>query len=296
MLSSAIGALWRFDAELAPLVPFLFERARAGALALGGIDDQVGGLGSFYENDDMPAALSAYLAGGRRAECTDLLRRRTHWTGGSHSEPERSRSLRCLADIAAAARRARHPDRTTRDEHLEMVASLVREFARDPMLAREPADMNGFIRARDRSMFVNFRWLAGRLGPRARIIVWAANSHIAKDSSPREYAESRNFGSFVSQAYRRRAFALGFSALSGTHYWTRQEPNRPFAAAAPGSLEALAIAGSGSDAAYLDAARLARLGAVTGSLYLHRPRRTLWSAAMDAIVVFRAERAPRRTD
>jgi erythromycin esterase-like protein len=295
MVSSAIGGLWNFDRELAPLVPFLFARAQSGRLALGGLDDQLGGLGSFYANDGMPAALAGYLPPSRRAECQELLRRRAGWAAGVRSEPERSRALRCLADISSAARRGR--DRTTRAAHLGMLASVARLVARDTFFAGGSMDTNGYIRARDRSMYLNFRALADRLPPHRRIIVWAANNHIAKDATmTSDYAGSRNLGSFIREAYGRRAFALGFSARAGAHFWTRQEPSRPFAAAGPDSLEARAIEDGDADTFYLGPARLAALGAVPGSLFRHEPLTARWGEVVDGVIVFRAERAPVRTD
>ena len=296
MLASAIGGLWRFDAEFQPLLPFLNERARAGSLALGGLDDQLGSAGAFYSNDIMPEALAGYLPEPRRTECRTLLSRRTHWADNVRAEPERSRALACLAEIGAALRQHHGGDRTTRVAHLGMVASFERFIARDVFVARDPADMNGYIRARDRSLYLGFRWLAGRLPPRSKIIIWSANAHVARDASSPEYAGAPNLGALIRADYGARAFALGFSALAGMHYWTRQEPSRPFAAAAPDSLEVRAMAGSDADTAYLGPARLATFGPMAGSFYLHRPLTTRWSSALDGAVVFREERAPARID
>jgi erythromycin esterase-like protein len=296
MLSAAVGGLWRYDAEMAPLLPFLLAEVRAGRLALGGMDDQVGAVGALYGNEEMPVALAGHLPEPRRAECRTLLSRRTHWADNVRAEPERSRALACLAEIGAALRSRHDGDRATRFAHLGMVASFERLIARDVFVAHDPADMNGYIRARDRSMYLGFRWLAGRLPPRGKIIIWSANAHVARDASSPEYAGAPNLGALIRADYGVRAFALGFSALAGAHYWTPQEPSRPFAAAAPGSLEARAMAGSGADAAYLGPARLAALGPLAGSFYLHRPLTTRWSAALDGAVVFREERAPARID
>lgn len=295
MLASAIGGHWRYDTELQPLIHFLFERAQAGRLALGGLDDQLGSAGAFYSNDGMPEALAAYLPDARRAECRALLTRRIHGASGIRADPERGRSLLCLTEIGRSVERGRDP--ITREAHLAMLAGIDRAIDRDRFFTENGMDVPGYVRARDRAMYIAFRRLAGRLTRRSRIIVWAANSHVAKDATmTRDYAGSRNFGAFIREAYGVRAFALGFSALSGTHYWTRQEPSRAFQAAAPGSLEARAMAGGRADAAYLAPARLAALGAVPGSLFMHQPLTTRWSDVMDAVIVFDVERAPRRID
>jgi erythromycin esterase-like protein len=295
MLASAIGGLWRHDAELQPLIPFLHERVRAGRLAVGGLDDQLGSAGAFYSNGLMAEALAAYLADAPGAECRGLLVRRIQNASGIRTGPERAGALRCLAEIGRAARRGRNP--VTREAHLAMLAGIARAIARDRFFTESGMDVPGYVRDRDRAMYLAFRRLADRLPRGSRIIVWAANSHVARDATMTpEYAGSRNLGAFIREAHGARAFALGFSALSGAHFWTRQEPSRAFAAAAPGSLEARAMAGSAADSAYLDPARLAALGAVPGSLFGHEPLTARWGEVMDAVIVFRAERAPRRID
>lgn len=297
MLAAAIGGLWRSDAELAPLIPFLLAEARSGRVRLGGLDDQAGSIGAFYEPDQMPAALAAALPEPRGTECGALLVRRTHWANGSHAEPERSRALACLAEIGAAIRGRHDADGATRDAQLGMIASLERLYARDPLVARTPPDMNAYSQARDRSMYLNFRMLADRLPAGSRIIVWAANSHIAKDAAADgQYAGGRNFGAFIHEAYGRRAFALGFTAYGGAHYWTRQEPSRPLTEAAPGSLEAQAMSATRPATAYLGPNRLAAMAPMPGGLFLHQPATARWSDVMDGIIVFREERPPRRVD
>jgi len=253
--------------------------------SLGGIDDQLSGFQQPYANDVMPAELAGLLDEGRRAECREIFRRHIYGEYRTpYAEPERQRIRLCLADVRRAVGQGSA-------DVLQMVASFERYIERDP------GDRAGYIRGRDRSMYLNFRWLADRLPPRSRIIVWAANNHVAKDpSATGEYAGAGNLGSLVHEAYGRRAFALGFSALGGAHYWGRSEPSRAFASAAPGSLEALALAGSRADTVYLGPARLRALGTLPGSLFRHEPARARWSDALDGVIVFREERAPARTD
>jgi erythromycin esterase-like protein len=294
MVAAAIGGLWRHDREMQPLVAFLFEEARAGRIALGGLDDQIGGMGAFFANDGLPRSLSAYLpAAERRAECGDLIRRRIYSDfGGRYGPAEKARIQACLADIGRALAAGAGRDARSREEALQMAASVGRQIARDQV------DFATYPRERDRSMYLNFRWLEGRLPRRSKIIVWSATAHVARDASAtRDFAQGPNFGAFVHRDYGRRAFALGFTALAGTHYWSRQEPARAFAAAAPGSLEARALAGSRADTVYLGPRRLQRLGALPGgALFYHEPMTLRWSDVLDGLVVFRSERPPQRID
>ena len=289
-VATAIGGLWKFDRELAPLIPFLAAQAGSGRLRLGGIDDQLGGLGQTYENDEMPAELTAFLAAGRGAECREALHRRIY-SESTNDAPERARLQSCLAEIGDAVARSPALDRPDREDLLEMVASAAR------FVARPTSDMVAYVHDRDRSMYLNFRWLADRLPPGSRIIVWASTSHIAKDGAVTgDYVGARNLGSYLHESYGRRAFALGFTALGGAHFWTRREPSRPIASASPGSLEVLALSGSGADAAYLGTRQLRALGAVPGSMFLHRPVTASWASVLDGVVVFREEQPPHRID
>jgi erythromycin esterase-like protein len=292
MVSAAIGGLWKFDQELAPLIPFLFQRARSGRLVLGGIDDQLGGFEQPYANDGLPAELTAYLEGDRRASCREILRQRIyHDYQGPDAGPDRTRELQCLVETGRAVSRSDALGPPAREELLEMVANAERYIGRDG------TDMASYIPERDRSMYLDFRWLAGRLPPRSRIIVWAATSHIAKDGAATDaYARGRNLGSYLHEIYGRRAFALGFSAYSGSHRWSRREPTRDLPVAAADSLEASAMADSNADTAYLGPARLAALGTIQGSLFLHAPVTARWDSLLDGVVVFREERPPRRAN
>ena len=44
-LLTAVGGIWKFYREFQPLAPFLLERAQAGRVLIGGLDDQLGLLG-----------------------------------------------------------------------------------------------------------------------------------------------------------------------------------------------------------------------------------------------------------
>ena len=55
MVAAAIGGLWA-NREVQPLIPFLLEKAKAGRVVLGGLDDQFG-RGSWAQRE-MPADLT----------------------------------------------------------------------------------------------------------------------------------------------------------------------------------------------------------------------------------------------
>lgn len=110
-----------------------------------------------------------------------------------------------------------------------------------------------------------FQWLARRLPPNSKIIVWTATFHAAKDATTDpDIGAARNLGSYIQAAYGRQAFALGFSTLAGSYRYSRKEPARPLPAAPPGSPESIALTNSDAGAVYLDGQRLHLVGMVPG--------------------------------
>jgi erythromycin esterase-like protein len=289
MISSAVGGLWKFDREFAPLVPYLFAQARAGRVALGGLDDQLGSAGAFYANDAMPSELTSYLDEPRRSECRDIMRKRIYYQFPIYAAPEHDQVASCLADIDAALS---HAGKGARAQlHREMMLSITR------VISRELFAQDNYIQQRDRSMYLNFRWLAGRLPARSKIILWGATAHMAKNAAAdHHYDGAANLGSLIRRDYKRQSFALGFSALSGSYRYSRSQPDRAVAIAPQDSLESRALAGARRDAVYLDMPHLNAIGTVPGRLLGDDFVTAAWQRALDGVVVFRQQRPPRRMD
>jgi len=283
MLSSAIGGIWNRYAELTPLIRFLFARAQAGRLTLGGLDDQLGSAGAFFSNDEMPLRLTALLTDDSRQRCRDLLHRRIY-SGYPREAPAnaemRAGLLSCAADMMRAAGNA---------EDAQLALNISRQADRDlsPEAIRN--------RRRDESMYRNLRWYAARLGPRARFIVWAQNAHVAYDASTSTaFPAGGSLGAHVHRDYGRRAFALGFSAYGGAWRSVFSRADEPIAPAPQGTLEALAMTSTGQDRVYRDRAWLVRTGRVPGRPFFYHEAPAAWAHVFDGIVIFRAERAPTR--
>lgn len=294
MVSSAIGGLWNRDAEIAPLIAFLTARAATGKVALGGLDDQLGSVGAFYSLEAMPADLMAGLPPARAAACTERLRQRLNWTY-SPASPHDAASVASLRSCATEAEAAWRADRArapvTQSERLQMLANVRRALSRDFL------DGKALVAGRDRSMYLNFRWLAARLPKGAKIVLWSENAHVAKDAGlAQDFASGGNLGFYLHRDYGPRIFLLGFAAASGSFRWGPRG-SMPVAPAAAGSVEDLVVKEGGGEAGYAGRARLSRFGVATAALFDHRkPLRARWADAFDGVVVFRAERPPRRTD
>jgi erythromycin esterase-like protein len=286
MLASAVGGLWNQNREVQPLFPFLIERAAAGRIVLAGLDDQLGSRGAFYSLERMPAELAARLPAPRDADCRDRLMRRI-WSRYDVQTPyddaARAGLRACLAEIGAAAA----DDAELRD----MTANVVR------WLDREGLALNPFVQGRDRSMFLNLKALVESLPDDARVVVWTANSHAARDARALDiFSDGPNLGALAAGEWGDRLFALGFGAAGGT-YRERVRTPKAIAPAAPGALEARALADPAVQVAYLGPAALAALPSIEGGALDHRQPATVdWRDVYDGVVVFRAERPPLRLD
>ena len=254
-LTAAVGLLWK-NADVAPLIPFLADRANRGHLLLGGLDDQLGR--GTYAQHSMAADLVRPLDEDEKTTCLATLRKHTEWqyaADAPYSVSDRSRLLHCLDRI-----RAKLPRGDTAD--LTMTDSLARLLARDFPAATGATLAAQQFNARDASMFHNFQFLMARLPARSKVVVWTATVHAARDLSRVPGRDgSRPLGSLIAREYGTRLFSLGISAYSGTFARTGQPPaTLPDAPAA--SIEAQAIAGAPGDVRYLTPHDLRERGVV----------------------------------
>lgn len=287
MVASAIGGKWNYSEDLKPLIPFLRSAAEKGRIGLGGLDDQLGARGMFYSLEQMPVDLAKNLNPDVRQSCQAQLRRRI-WSDFPRESPystaDRDRLLQCTASMKQAIQARQHGATTARDD-LAMIASIERALSRDFQQGPQ------FVSGRDASMDENFRWLAGRLPRHAKVIIWTANEHATRDPAAADiFGGGSNLGTQIAKKYGHRAFALGFSAASGSYRWSSREVKQ-IAPAPSGSLEASAEFEGG--AAYLDNTRLRALKSRQGALYGHKYVVADWSKAFDGVVVFQEERPPR---
>jgi erythromycin esterase-like protein len=294
MVAAAIGGLWA-NREVATLVPFLAEEAQRGHLVLGGLDDQLSA--GTYAQREMPADLVANIPDERdRAACLATLQRHMLWQY-SAAEPygpgDRARILSCLDKIEPGITR-RH-DAMTRDADLAMLQNLRRTFARDFGQGSGVDEAIRIFNDRDRSMYENFKWWMARVPAPAKVLVWTATNHAAKSLVGVPGLErSISLGSYVSAEYGADAFALGFSALSGSYALGRQSP-RTLTPAPPNSLEHAVLDRDSTDASYVGLDALKTFGVLPARPVSPDVKEANWSKVFDALVILREERPPRPT-
>jgi len=290
MISAAIGGLWATH-EVQPVIPFLLDRAKSGRVILGGLDDQL--QRETYAQREMASDLVEYLEGDEKARCLATLQRHALWqyTNDSPYGPkDKALILGCLDSIEKRPSSAA----PLREYYTEMVESLKRRLAWDfRQVVPKGVDESILDRSdRDHWMYVNFQWLLSRLPAHSKVIVWAANVHVAKELSGVPGEEGLvPFGFYVRREFKSRAFALGFSAYSGSYAMTGQ-PVRQLSVAPDDSLEAQALAGRDSDTIYISLKQLRKFGSV-GARPLGTSFKTAqWDDVLDGLVVFHEERAP----
>jgi erythromycin esterase-like protein len=298
MISAAIGGIWATK-EVQPLIPFLREKLKAGSVTLGGLDDQLGR--GTYAQHEMPSDLVQYLEGDERSRCLATLQKHTLWQY-THDAPygpsDKAKIIGCLDQIEARIEAHLSPPGESKapwaEEDRNMIDSLKRNFARDfPEESAKGADPDvTWMNERDRSMYLNFRWLLSRLPSHSKVIVWAATVHTAKDlSGVSGFVDRVPLGSYIRRDFKDRAFTLGFSAYSGSYAFVGQ-PVRPLDAAPDTSLESRSFANRDTDTVYLSLKQLRKFGSV-GARPLGTSFNTArWDNVLDGLIVFREEHAP----
>ena len=294
MISAAIGGIWAAK-EVQPLIPFLREKVKAGSVTLGGLDDQLGS--GTYAQREMPSDLVQYLQGDEKSRCLATLQKHMLWQytdDAPYGPPDRAKIVGCLDRIEARLSQPGESKEPWAEEDRAMIDSLKRRFARDfPEEFAKSADPDvTWWNERDRSMYLNFRWLLSRLPSHSKVIVWAATVHTAKDLSGVSGFDGKvPLGSYIRRDFKDRAFALGFSAYSGSYALVGQ-PVRLLSAAPDTSLEWRSFANRDSDTVYISLKQLRKFGSV-GARPLGTTFKTArWDDVLDGLVIFCEERAP----
>jgi erythromycin esterase-like protein len=276
------------------LVPFLTEKVNARSLTLGGLDDQLGA--GTWASHEMSTDLVQPLQGEERSRCAAILQRHMLWQytdEAPYSPADKEKIVGCLTEIQTQLASAKQKTKSI-DQSAVMLDSLqrnlAREFTENDFTKKDQALK--WFNDRDRSMFLNFKWLRSRLPAKSKIIVWAATVHTAKDLSGIQGFEGRvPLGSYIHEELKDKAFSLGFSAYSGEYAFTHQ-PVKQLGDAPPSSIEAQVFAHTDADTAYLSREQLRRYNSIEGRPLDITPTAARWDQVIDGLVLFRQEHAP----
>nr|WP_295870904.1 erythromycin esterase family protein [uncultured Chitinophaga sp.] len=149
------------------------------------------------------------------------------------------------------------------------------------------------LSVRDKQMAENLIWLAEKVFPGKKIIVWAHNIHIAKNTSQLNDANDQPvpflqtyvpMGVTVSKRFGKAAYAVGFSGSTGTYidFNNNQATNVP--PAVPGSVEGQLDA-AGYAQAFTDyrTAKGWLLQKQQGTLFDFIPQKGIWPNVFDGL-------------
>lgn len=272
-LDNAVGRFW-WTRELTPWRRSLFDALVARQVVLGGLDDQLSVTGQ-YARTTLPSLVASAVPPGMAGSCADTVRRHVGWTydtGHPFDATEQVRLAQCAAEAAAST-----SDRSPVDAGDR---AMLRSFAR--YATRQQA---GTGVGRDESMFDTLAWYLDRLPREARVVVWTATVHAARQGG------SRPEPTLAQRAVARwgaRVATVGFTAFEGFTSMAGRAAT-PLPPAPPGSLEATATATQ--PWAFLDTTALRRLGPLPSRL-LGRVIVENWADVFDGVVVIRHEVAP----
>lgn len=277
MLANAVGGIWKFDREFQPLLAYLARRTNRD-IFVGGIDFQLGGLDQDYTNDGMIAELIDGIEPSQAAACKELVKARTY---RGLTADQKQQAEACLAAIGRSARRVGEQAK----EQAMMLENLSAIFA-----SGYDKGAGQFIAARDRQMFENLQMLRARMPRNTKIIVWTANAHAANGADEESgFAGIRNLGSYVSERFGNRSYALGLTAYTGSQRWGREV--KPFVNAPVGSLEFQIFNNAAPGSVFLGQTALRKLGPIMAAPFGHKYRQARWWERFGGIVVFREDRA-----
>ncbi|NTX32936.1 erythromycin esterase family protein [Myxococcus sp. CA033] len=301
LVATAIGGMWA-NQEMAPLIPFLSERLKAGTLIAGGIDDQINR--GTYAQREMARELIPFLEGPRQAACGEEIERNMSWKyddAHPYTAEHMKFILGCWTELGAVLSRPGVAVTPRARGQLQMVRSLERNYTRQVAAMSRAPDASGGTWSwsdfddRSRSMFMNLEWhLAQSARPR-KAIVWLATVHAAKDLKGLD-ADTRHgtsFGSYVQEKFGARAFVLGFSARSGSYSIGSTPRTNSLAPARDDSLEGWAFSGHTGDTRYLDGSQLRDFGPRVARPLNYAWMTAPWATVMDGLLIFREEAPPR---
>jgi len=294
MISAAIGGVWA-NREMQSLVPFLREKVMAGSLTLGGLDDQIG-AGS-YASRQMSADLVEPLQDDEKSRCLSVLEKHLLWKyakDAPYGPSDKAKIIACLDEAEGRLSQPEERNKSWAEDDGAMIGSLKRNLARDFVeddFTKSDQELR-WLNDRDRSMYLNFKWVYARLPRHSKVIVWGATVHLAKALSGVNGFEGRvPFGSYIRQDFGDRAFSLGFSAYSGDYDFIHP-PVRQLSTAPASSLEGRTFVHCNSDVVFLSRRQLQKYGSIAARPLGTDFKSARWDQVVDGLIVFRKERAP----
>lgn len=156
---------------------------------------------------------------------------------------------------------------------------------------------------RDRAMAENLAWLARERFPRSKIVVWAANLHIARNTrdvgvvsatlKPRMYEGFRPMGEVTEESFSHQVYRIAFTSFDGETGGNGQEVYDIANVPTPDSIEARFEA-SKRAYAFADLQFPGLRGRRPGAFFGHTPFVADWARVFDGVFFIRTMSASSR--
>lgn len=277
-LDRAMGRFW-WTRELESWKAWLFGKAAAGEVSLGGLDDQLSAT-SDYARANLPHLLRDHLRATAAEDCERAVDRYLNWRYDSSAPFDHAERLRlrgCARGAADSIARVAGARQSSREQL--MLDNLAGYFARQ-------ADSSTGV-PRDEAMYRNYRWHVERAPTDTKVIIWTSTVHAARRHG--EPLRRRPLGAWLHDEVADGLFVMGFSAFAGQSSMAGAAP-RVLADAPPASLEAR-VTSPDTPASLVTAAELQRIGPALTRVFGPFAVADL-SAMFDAVIVIRTEVAP----
>jgi erythromycin esterase len=290
-MARSIFKVWRTE-EVLPLFELLRQTDADAPLRLAGFDPQYSSRADLATPlvramlTPLDAALAERLTGMEEAlrlyyeEVGRLRRSRVRGTAGeaavgTDGDPRddyralvrrvKAAKPRYTADCRQAqALLAQHRGRLEAEFGREAYLLVHRTFFnRMRLLAMLTVGLRRYMRIRDRTMADNLVWLKETLHPGEKIIVWAHNGHIAKNT--RSLFGFQAMASLLPASLRKASYAIGLF-MEGGRAAANDRNIYPIAEAPPGGLEAV-MGAAGHRCCFLDLSAHGRRTA--GNAWMH---------------------------
>ena len=276
-LDRAMGGFW-WTNELVPWKEWLFGKAAARGVLLGGLDDQLSAT-SDHARATLPSLLRNHSSAAAAADCDRAVDRYLNWRyddSARFDDAERLRLRGCASDAADSIARVAGRGQSSGELLLENLAGY---FARQ-------VDASAGV-PRDEAMYRNYRWHVDRWPAGTKVIIWTSTVHAAR----RHVAplRVRPLGAWLHDQLADELFVIGFTAFAGQSSMAGATP-KVIADAPPASLEAR-VTSPNAPAALVTAAELRHIGPVLSRVFGPFAVTDL-SPLLDAVIVIRTEVAP----
>ena len=275
-IGTAIGGLWRYDTQMQSLIAFMVDAVNTGKLALGGIDDQLGGRGQDFTNYALPGVLMSHLDVEIRESCQKLLEQRSIYSFPKEQPYNWAKKNELLSCLENDNEKVTSPDVTAMRKSVER------------FIDRDFEDNKNQFQGREDSMYGNFEMLYAAWNTPPKTIIWSSTVHVTKSRKALQFIEGPTLGERIKTTFENDSYVIGFSALTGSHRLMGGKDAK-LPEAPPNSIEKISLKGKAVEDVFLDTKELAAFGLAPAAAIKNSYQEENWNELLDGLVIFREQ-------